>query len=240
MLRQTQVEANPSFVPLPPCTGMHYDNEDIAVFSLFDQSNMGFIRGTYYVYVVRGYAVYSGGWLLSEGCYGSFTEGQVRSLYNSEILVVQKKNYHGIMNYGGPIERRGRLKYIDGCTDTCIIPPLKYGDPCLNHLHFPPNILQTQHTHPDIRVGVVARGEGVCITPWEDVPMLPGTQFLIMPENGETKADKNGVMQAVGLHNFKTFTDAMDVVAFHPSSDWGPTDEAHPMILQTKLVGNAP
>jgi hypothetical protein len=28
----------------------------------------------------------------------------------------------------------------------------------------------------------------------------------------------------------------MDVIAFHPDSDWGPTDEKHPMLNRTYLV----
>jgi hypothetical protein len=31
----------------------------------------------------------------------------------------------------------------------------------------------------------------------------------------------------------------MDVIAFHPDSDWGPTDGIHPMLNRT-FIGNQP
>jgi hypothetical protein len=39
---------------------------------------------------------------------------------------------------GGPIEETGRLRYIDGRTDSLLIPPVLRGDACLNLLHIPP------------------------------------------------------------------------------------------------------
>lgn len=61
---------------------------------------------------------------------------------------------------GGPIEDRGRLRYIDGCTDTLLIPPWRRGEACLNLLHLPPGIEQTMHTHPSDRAGMTVRGAG--------------------------------------------------------------------------------
>ena len=29
----------------------------------------------------------------------------------------------------------------------------------------------------------------------------------------------------------------MDVIAYHPDSDWGPTDETHPMVNRTFVEG---
>lgn len=122
----------------------------------------------------------------------------------------------------GPIEPRGRLRYIDGCTDSLLIPPVKKGDPCLNHLHFPPGIDQTMHTHPSIRVGMVARGRGVCITPLESFSLEPGSVF-VLPADAE--------------HKFRTEASSMDVIAYHPDSDWGPEDQFHPMINRTIVDG---
>lgn len=104
-----------------------------------------------------------------------------------------------------------------------LIPPPVLGDPCLNLLYFPPAVKQRAHTHPSVRVGVVATGHGACLlhdgSP--PVPLQPGSVFVI-PE---------------GLvHSFETRADSdMRVVAFHPDSDCGPTHENHPMINKTIL-----
>lgn len=138
------------------------------------------------------------------------------------MIVVENAGYLGYRSHGGPIEAKGRMRYIDTCSDTLLCAPMIKGDPCLNHLHFPPGIDQTQHTHPSTRMGVVARGRGVCITPDGEYPLRVGRIFYI-PTNG--------------LHRFKTFEDeSMDVIAYHPDSDFGPTHENHPMINRT-LVG---
>lgn len=123
---------------------------------------------------------------------------------------------------GGPIEAVGRLNYIDGCTDSLLISPIMLGDPCLNHLHFPPNIRQTMHTHPSNRVGCVIRGKGRCVTPTEEIPLVPGKVFCI-PKDGH--------------HCFYTDSDSMDVVAWHPDSDFGPKHEQHPMVNRTFVDG---
>ncbi len=73
--------------------------------------------------------------------------------------------YAGLNTFGGPIEDVGRLKYIDGCTDTLLVHPVKLGDPCLSFLHFPPGVTQTLHTHPTVRVGIVFCGSGICRMP---------------------------------------------------------------------------
>lgn len=147
----------------------------------------------------------------------------VRAIGDCRALVVRRLGYRGISNFGGPIEELGRLRYIDGCTDTLLIYPTIVGDPCLNHLHFPENIDQTEHTHPSLRAGIVARGRGECITPDGVTPLVPGLVFAIPRE---------------ALHRFRTTTESMDVIAYHPESDWGPTHEDHPMINRT-LVGGA-
>lgn len=123
---------------------------------------------------------------------------------------------------GGPIEETGRLSYIDGCTDTLLAYPIEKGDPCLNLLHFPENINQTMHTHPSTRAGIVSSGTGFCIT--EDDKILLDSGFLFyLPRN--TK------------HNFQTTEKKLNVISYHPDSDWGPTHEVHPMINRTWVDG---
>lgn len=139
-------------------------------------------------------------------------------------VVVERLGFRGIPT-AGMIEPRGRLTYIDGCSDSILVSPPRQGDPVFNFLHFPPGIQQTVHSHPSIRLGVVARGEGRAFGPmlgggtWEQ-PLRPGAMFLLHPHE---------------MHAFRTSESgqSMDVIAYHPDSDWGPTDAIHPMLNRT-------
>lgn len=141
---------------------------------------------------------------------------------DSGVLAICNHGYRGMLSIGGPIEDRGRLRYIDGCSDTLLICPPRLGEPCLNHLHFPKNISQTMHTHPSIRVGVVASGNGRCVTPENEFPLHPGMLWLL-PEDTP--------------HCFFTDDETMDVIAWHPDSDTGPSDDDHPMVNRTIVDG---
>ena len=123
---------------------------------------------------------------------------------------------------GGPIEHTGRLRYIDGCTDSLLIPPWRRGEPCLNLLHIPPGIEQTMHTHPSDRIGVVVSGAGQCVTPAGLVDLVPGMIWRIPADD---------------LHRFRTTTDELRIVAWHPDSDTGPTDDDHPMLNRSMVNG---
>ena len=133
-------------------------------------------------------------------------------------LVISHFGYQGMFQLGGPIEPKGRLRYIDGCTDSLLLSPPVLGDPCLNHLHIPAGTTQTTHLHPSLRVGMVVRGEGICITPDRELSLRAGLAFMI-------PADL--------LHSFCTRTSSLDVVVYHPDSDTGPTHEDHPMLNRT-------
>jgi hypothetical protein len=135
-------------------------------------------------------------------------------------LVITHHGYGGVFQLGGPIEATGRLRYIDGCTDSLLLAPPVLGDPCLNHLHIPAGTTQTRHVHPSIRVGMVVSGEGICITPDGELPLRPGLAFMI-------PADL--------LHSFCTGASSLDVVVYHPDSDTGPTHEDHPMLNRTLI-----
>lgn len=149
-----------------------------------------------------------------------------------------RTGYTAVTAIGGPAEAKGRLKYIDGCTDSLLIPPVKKGNPCLNHLHFPPGITQTAHTHPSHRIGVVIRGSGECVTPFGNLPLEQGSMFVIKEYSGEEKAiGLDGKMYETGTHKFDTADQNLDVIAFHPDSDFGPEDEFHPMINRTIVGG---
>jgi quercetin dioxygenase-like cupin family protein len=140
----------------------------------------------------------------------------------SRVIAACRAEYHGTRSFGGPIEAAGRLRYIDGCSDTLLAAPPLLGDPCLNHLHFPPGIVQTMHTHPSVRCGAIARGAGYCETPTRRIPLEPGAVWIIW---------------AGSAHRFITDDQSLDVIAYHPDSDWGPTDEEHPMLNRTWVDG---
>lgn len=135
-------------------------------------------------------------------------------------LVISLRDYRGLPVYGGPLEATGRLRYIDGCSDTLLVGPPRLGEPCLNHLHIPAGVDQTAHTHPSARIGVIARGSGECRTPAGVFPLQAGMGWYI----------PTGC-----LHSFHTGADSLDVIAWHPDSDFGPTDANHPMRNRTIL-----
>ena len=128
----------------------------------------------------------------------------------------------GIFQLGGPIEPEGRLKYIDGCSDTLLISPPKLGMPCVNLLHIPPNTLQRYHTHPSFRFGIITDGNGSCDSDNRSDPLRPGTVFYI---------------QKNGNHRFRTDESRLSVIAMHPDSDFGPDDSNHPMVNRTMVNG---
>lgn len=186
-----------------------------------------------YGYVLQGRARIEAGhsaYTMQAGGYFSIPGAFLVEAEFATVVIITRLGYRGLMQ-AGEIENIGRLSYIDGCSDTLLISPPRLGDPCFNYLHFPKGINQSQHTHPSVRFGVVARGSGVAYQKkddthdgWEE-PLTQGAVFLL---------------HAQELHSFRT-TDSqeiMDVIAFHPDSDWGPTDAAHPMLNRT-YIGNA-
>ena len=161
-----------------------------------------------------------GSFRLTAGMY--FSANKSIKVRGGKGILMAREGHSAFFHIGGPVEEKGRLKYIDGCTDSLLIPPVKMGDPCLNLLCFPPGIDQTSHTHPSDRIGMVFSGRGECVTPDEIIPLEPGMIFRIPYE---------------GHHKFRTHDEGMRVVAYHPDSDFGPQDENHPMINRTIVDG---
>ncbi len=164
--------------------------------------------------------------VIREGEFFSTKNGFSITFDNRAVACVinQAIGFLGYRYNGGPIEAKGRLKYIDTCSDSLLIPPQIKGDPCFNHLHFPEDVDQTMHTHPSLRSGIVAKGYGECETPDGIFPLIAGSVFSI-PKDGK--------------HKFRTPKGStMDVIAYHPDSDWGPTHEEHPMINRTWIDGS--
>jgi hypothetical protein len=153
-----------------------------------------------------GYAVVPGGSWVFEG----------------KGIIIHTMNYVGLAQMGGPIEARGRLRYIDGCSDSLLVCPALYGEPCLNHLHIPPGIDQSQHVHPSDRIGIIIRGRGECRTPVATHKLEPG-MFWRIPTGG--------------VHSFHTQGQSLEVFAWHPDSEFGPRHEDHPMLTRTIVDG---
>lgn len=174
---------------------------------------------TVYGAVVSGRAMIRAPGIMAELEAGGFfgLPGPCAVIPDGEVMVVERLGHRAVPSLGR-IEERGRLVYIDGCSDSVLCAPARLGDPVLNHLHFPAGTEQSVHIHPSTRLGVVVRGRGVAFGPaWEE-PLEPGTAFLLLEHE---------------RHAFRTRDDSMDVIAFHPDSDWGPTDAVHPMLNRT-------
>ena len=139
-------------------------------------------------------------------------------------LRVRESRHRGLFMVGGPVEAAGRLRYIDGCSDTVLVAPIVRGDPCLNFLHLPPGVVQTDHEHPSLRVGLVLRGAGICVVDRDGAvsELCPGTAFVLEP----------GI-----VHRFESQDAPLDIVAWHPDSEDGPTDDDHPMLNRTLKPG---
>lgn len=162
----------------------------------------------------------------------SVSEGEYFSFPFEDRLIIEgggcgfgvlRLGYFGLFHVGGPVETRGRLKYIDGCSDSLLIAPPLRGDPCFNLLHFPAGIDQTKHTHPSIRAGLIHHGCGVCHTATGTEDLLPGKMFILYPD---------------AIHAFSTVgTNGMTLTVFHPDSDFGPTHDEHPMLNRTIVDG---
>ena len=186
--------------------------------------NVGAVTSSVYGFVLSGRAELRAPGLEVRADAGAFFcvagEARVEPVGAAVVVAIERFGFRG-QTIVGRVEAAGRLAYIDGCSDSILVSPPRLGDPVLNHLHFPAGIRQSPHIHPSIRLGVVARGEGVAYGPgdpgWEE-PLTPGCVFLLHGHE---------------LHAFRTGAQELDVIAFHPDSDWGPTDAAHPMRNRT-------
>ena len=195
-------------------------------------TRVGADTSSIYGFVVRGEARIATDALTMSLAPGAFfgLPGALQIDADGAVVVIERFGFR-TLPLAGAIEATGRLAYIDGCSDSILCMPPRLGDPVLNHLHFPAGIVQTPHSHPSIRLGVVARGRGLAYGPavaggkaWE-LPLETGAVFCLREHE---------------VHAFKTTRgESMDVIAYHPDSDWGPTDGVHPMLNRT-YISRAP
>lgn len=168
-------------------------------------------------------------------------------LKNNQITKIDSNQMYGIFRLGfngqmsqGEVEEKGRLTYIDGCSDSILAYPPRKGDASLNYLYFPPNVDQSFHTHPSIRMGVVIGGSGLASTHEVQKPTWNGSLSL-KASSVAKQVDKPldvgdiFVLEENELHRFRTQSEEMRIIAYHPETDFGPTDDNHAMINRTYL-----
>lgn len=161
---------------------------------------------------------------LNEGHYGLFPGKTELVAGSGAALIVSSLGYRGMPLFGGPIEDTGRLRYIDNCRNTILLPPPVKGEPCLNFLDLCAGITQTPHTHPSIRIGLILSGNGACGTADGTLPLSTGTVFVIPPDT---------------LHSFESRDEPLKIVIFHPDSVDGPTHTSNTMMNNTFVEGRA-
>jgi quercetin dioxygenase-like cupin family protein len=201
------------------------DEHPTSIFTWIDDVIRTAAGATHYGYVLDGEAhltCRSGVFRLQRGMY--FAVPGEASIQGGLGLLASRLHYTGLFALGGPIEESGRLCYIDGCSDSVLIGPAVLGDPCLNMLYIPAGIDQTAHTHPTVRVGIIAAGEGVCETPHGTVSLAAGRMFILPPDT---------------IHSFHTRDSFLRIVVYHPDSDQGPTHDDHPMLNRTYVDGTS-
>ena len=138
---------------------------------------------------------------------------------SGQAVIIERMGYRGLFSIGGPIEESGRLCYIDNCSTSQLVPPVRLGDPTIQLLVFPPNTDQSFHIHPTIRLGFIQSGSGFCkLADNKKIPLKAGDAFYL-PERL--------------IHGFISAAEPMVVIAYHPDSDVGPTDQSHPMLSRT-------
>jgi len=153
--------------------------------------------------------------------FGLGVKNEIRGKVSGKLFLVLRLGYI-VPNTLGWIEKKGRLSYIDGCSDSLLVYPSRLGDGSLNLLYFPPGTNQSFHRHPSIRVGCVVDGYG----------------FSNYGEPGLEEEDKLSTGLAFSLseqerHRFRTESSSMTIIAYHPDGDWGPTDHNHTMLNRT-------
>jgi len=139
---------------------------------------------------------------------------------NGTAVVITRYGFNGQNVFGGPVEKQGRLCYINNCSDSLLVYPPRMGDPSMSLLHFPPGIVQDFHTHPSFRLGIIFRGKGYAESKENRYDLTPGCVFC---------------MEEQEVHRFVTEGNQLSVISFHPDGDWGPTDQNHTLLNRTYL-----
>ena len=205
----------------------------VAVLDKTQLASGSVVEGEAYAFVGRGEVTVQVGeasFVLRQGMYLRTPKD---TCYSSEhddavVAVVSFRRASGDLHIGGPFLGHHLLSYVDGARDCALIPPARKGDPCLNILQFPERVSQRWHTHPSVRVSWVVSGAGVLQTRQgahvSTLELSAGVVFLLPPRVE---------------HKFETYTQPLDVITWHPDSDYGPCDRDHAMLNQTLEDGHS-
>lgn len=178
-------------------------------------------HSTVYGFVLEGTAKITDSKIIEKHEFFSFTTQYSSSIkITGTAIMITRHGFNGQNVFGGPVEKQGRLCYINNCSDSLLVYPPRMGDPSLSLLHFPPGIIQDFHTHPSFRLGIVFRGQGYAESKDKKYILSPGAVFC---------------MEEQEVHRFVTESDQLSVISFHPDGDWGPTDHDHTLLNRTYL-----
>lgn len=177
-----------------------------------------------YGYVIEGSAII-GGIEVGSGHVFAMSYSDTDEIFlneTSKVWAVSRKGFKVPFTITKP-EQKGRLSYIDGCSDTLLVYPPRKGDGSMSLLYFPPMIEQSWHSHPSLRMGYVLSGSGF---------------YEVKNPNGIVTRGLLEVGQAFHLeeheqHRFCTIKSDMRILAYHPDGDWGPEDHNHTMLNRT-------
>jgi hypothetical protein len=179
-------------------------------------------NSTVYGFVLEGIAIVSDSKTIEKHEFFSINSHyKSKSIsFNGVGVIIVKYGFHGQNVFGGPVEKQGRLCYINHCSDSLLVYPPRMGDPSMSLLHFPENIIQDFHTHPSFRLGVIFRGKGYAESNTSKYDLVSGAVFC---------------MEEQEVHRFVTEDSLLSVISFHPDGDWGPTDHDHTLLNRTYL-----
>jgi mannose-6-phosphate isomerase-like protein (cupin superfamily) len=118
------------------------------------------------------------------------------------------------------------LPYVNGCSTTQLLPPIRKGDPTFQLLRIPPHTSeQAHHIHSTARIVYVYSGRGQSVVGQEGAvktePLLPG---YVM------------VLDKMVPHHFVTGEEPLVVIPLHIFSSTGLDEHDHPMMNGTHLT----
>lgn len=161
--------------------------------------------------------------LVNRHCYFA-VKGPATLRTMGQGFAVGIREYQAMNKCGGPIEPEGRFPYLNGCSASMLIEPVRKGDPCFNFLHVPPHLDQGPklHHHPAVRIGLICGGSGRAF-------VRNGSEIAEF----QLSAGKVFVLPKGLNHKFRTESEHLDIITFHPDSAYGMTNKHHQMLDQT-------
>lgn len=177
------------------------------------------------------FTVYKGEHQVNVGPRDSFwyIDGNAVRTASNEIV---ESAVFGVMIYGyTPFNRTCEintwttLPYVNGCSTTELLPPIRKGDPTFQLLYIPPHSAeQVHHIHSTARIVYVWKGSGRSIIgqsgKYKIVDLKEGTVLLL-----------NKMIP----HHFETDSEELVVLPLHIFSSVGKSELDHPMFNGTHL-----